>query len=218
MVRGIIFDMDGLMVDSERLCCRLISEEMEKQGLEHTEEFYKTTLGMNEAKTRAVYLGHYGKDLDFDALLETVARKRVEFYQQEGVPIKKGLNELLDYLKEKQIPAIVASGSDHEVVAMTLSLAGLQDFIVGIVGGDEVEHGKPDPEVFQKAAARLNLPCSECLVLEDSYNGLLAAQNAGIPALCIPDMIDPLENGDVQAEGKLEDLNQVIAYLEKSAS
>lgn len=214
MVKGIIFDMDGLMVDSERLCFRLISKALAAQNLDHPEAFYKTTLGMNDTKTKEIYLDRYGADFDFDSLSETVALRRAESYDQAGVPLKAGLKELLAYLKKKHIPAVVASGSDHAIVEMTLAKAGIRDSIVDIVGGDEVTACKPEPEVFLEAANRLGLKPEECLVLEDSYNGLLAAQRAHIPALCIPDMIDPLEHGDVKAEGKLENLAQVIDYLE----
>lgn len=191
MVKAVIFDMDGLMIDSERVTCEGYAVSLEKRGYESSLEFYKTTLGTNSKTTVELYKKQYGDDIPFYDILNEVHKYIEHEFETKGVPIKEGLIELLQYLKENNYKIILATSSDRQRVDKIFKQAHLFQYFDDYVCGNEVKNGKPDPEIFLTACNKLKVEPYEALVLEDSEAGIEAATRAHIPVICVPDMKYP---------------------------
>ena len=187
MIKGVIFDMDGLMFDTERLwdtlwepCCRRLGLPLP------TPEFLAGGRGLAGDNLKR-HLSEFYPQVDPQAMLEMIWELAVEVFNR-GVPCKPGLTELLDYLQEQHIPCIVASSSPMEIIRTNLRTTGVETYFRGVVCGADVQRSKPDPAIFLLAAQRLGLDARDCLVLEDSYNGVRAGHAAGAVTVMVPDM------------------------------
>jgi len=209
MVQAVIFDMDGLMIDSERITYEIYKEELHKIHYEMNEAFYCTLLGQNKDTICEKFLFEYGTSLPVNALWDIVHEK-IDVRILTEKPLKKGLLELLTFLKEHKYKAAVATSSTRNRVAVILEKLGIAPYMDIIVCGDEVKKSKPEPDIFLKAAENLNIVPSHCLVLEDSEFGLKAASLAGMKAICIPDMKYPKETSGAYV---LENLSSVIPII-----
>ncbi|MBQ3425946.1 MAG: beta-Ala-His dipeptidase [Clostridia bacterium] len=187
--KKVIFDMDGLIFDSERVFMRELGEVMKPHGYIMRRENYLKTLGLTADALKGKVLEIYGEDYPHEEFSE-ITRVRVGEIARAGkLPVKEGIRELLAWLKERNIPCAVASSSKRRYVLDYLNAAGLEDYFETVIGGDDVSCSKPEPDVF--LAALGDIPPEEALVLEDSENGIIAASRAGIPVICIPDMLYP---------------------------
>ncbi len=213
MIKAIIFDMDGLMIDSERVTFEGYQHVLKDLDLTITEDFYKTLLGKTLKNVYELFYKEYGEDLDIESIIKKVHEYMAKRFENEGVPLKKGLIELLDYLKNNNYKTIVATSSNRDRVNVILRLADIEKYYDDSICGDEVSKGKPNPEVFLRACQKLNVDPSEAIVLEDSEAGILAAKNAGIKVICIPDMKYPEPQYEEMTYKVLEDLSQVIEIL-----
>lgn len=191
MIRGVIFDMDGLMFDTERVSMRVWKEQLAKHGWTFTEEHGNRIRGCNDAGIRAALTQAYGPDFDYEPVRDGVRVRLAQLLDEEGMPIKTGLVELLQWLREQQIPCAVASSSRAATVEHHCKQAGVLDYFDHLVCGDMVQHSKPDPEIFLKAADLLNVPPQDCLVLEDSFNGVRAGVAGGFVTVMVPDLDQP---------------------------
>lgn len=193
MIKAVIFDMDGLMIDSERVTFEASQKALQQRGYEPSIEFYKTTLGTNEKTTKMLYKQYYGDDVPFSDISVDIRQYIEDNFQENGVPVKNGLVELLQYLKDNNYKTIVATSSARERLNRILKQANLTAYFDGSICGDEVTNSKPDPEIFVKACQKLRVLPDEAIVLEDSEAGIQAAFLSGIPVICIPDMKYPQE-------------------------
>ena len=191
MVKGVIFDMDGLMIDSERVTYEGYVIECGKLGLSMDREFYKTLLGRPLPAVFQMFYDRYGRSFPMEQVLSNVHAYMEKLFITEGVPVKEGLRDLLKYLKEQGCKTVVATSSNRDRVDHILELTGLSEYFDDSICGNEVEKGKPNPDIFLKACQKVNLSPSEALVLEDSEMGIQAAFSAGIPVICVPDMKYP---------------------------
>lgn len=191
MVKAVIFDMDGLMIDSERVTYEGYVKEMTKRGYDYTLEFYKKTLGKNMATIYEMYYDQFGRDLDMDTVVTLVHKYMDDCFRTEGVPVKKGLRELLQYLKEHHYRTVLATSSSRDRADTILKLADIEAYFDASVCGDEVTNGKPNPETFLTACKKVGVKPEEALVLEDSEAGICAAAAGNIPVICVPDMKHP---------------------------
>ncbi|MBQ7595308.1 MAG: HAD family phosphatase [Clostridia bacterium] len=215
MINAVIFDMDGLLVDSERVTFETLGELSKENGYIMTKDIYIQLLGITNEKAGVLLKEIYGEGFDYQQYFGRLHDEMVKRYDKEGVPVKKGAFELLDQLKKDGKKCIVASSSNAEWVKTTLTRAGLIDKFDGTICGDEVKNAKPDPEIFLSACQKLGAEKEEAIILEDSYNGVLAANNAGIKVLCVPDMVRPDEN-KLKIHAFFNDLNEVKTYLEEN--
>ena len=213
MIKAVIFDMDGLMIDSERTTFNGYIEVMKKMNLTISEEFYKTLLGRQVHFAYEQFHKVYGEDFPIEDVIKDVHIYIGELFEKEGVPIKKGLVALLEYLKENNYKTIVATSSQRERMEHILSLAGVLDYFDDSICGNEVKNGKPNPEVFLKACEKIGVDPQEALVLEDSEAGIQAAHSADIPVICIPDMKYPALEYETLTTKILDSLDDVIDYL-----
>lgn len=216
MIKAVIFDMDGLMINSEVATFHCYEKVMEKLGYTITEEFYKTLLGKTLKTCYQLFFEAYGNDFPMDQVLADVHQELADIFDNEGVPIKDGLIELLIYLKENQYKTIVATSSGRKRVDHILELADLTKYFDNSICGDEVTHGKPNPEVFLRACEKLDVQPNEAIVLEDSEAGIQAAYSGHIPVMCIPDMKYPEKQYEDMTAAMLSSLDQVIEYLRKN--
>lgn len=213
MKKAVIFDMDGLMIDSERVTYNEYVKKLAQLGHhDFTEELYRNCLGKNKQGICQVFIDHYGQDFPMTEVWDDV-HVWIDESLRQYVPKKKGLVELLEYLKANNYKTIVATSSGRARVDEILKNAELTKYFDDTICGDEVTHGKPHPEIFLTACQKLDVKPEEALVLEDSEAGILAAYDGRIDVICVPDMKYP-EPQFVEKVTKIVDsLDEVIDYL-----
>ena len=213
MIKAIIFDMDGLMIDSERVTFECYQERLKDMNLTMDEEFYKTLLGKPIKGIYQRFYDVYGNDFPIQNVIQDVHQLMAERFETEGVPVKKGLVELLHYLKDNNYKTIVATSSNRDRVDKILAQAKITEFFYDSICGDEVTKGKPNPEVFLKSCQKLGVNVDEAIVLEDSEAGIQASYDANIKVICIPDMKYPEKQYEEKTFKILKDLTEVTVYL-----
>ena len=213
MIKAIIFDMDGLMIDSERVTFECYQERLKDMNLTMDEEFYKTLLGKTIKGIYQRFYDVYGNDFPIENVIQDVHQLMAERFETEGVPVKKGLVKLLHYLKDNNYKTIFATSSNRDRVDKILAQAKITEFFDDSICGDEVTKGKPNPEVFLKSCQKLGVNVDEAIVLEDSEAGIQASYDANIKVICIPDMKYPEKQYEEKTFKILKDLTEVTAYL-----
>lgn len=213
MIKAVIFDMDGLMIDSERVTFECYQEILKGMNLTMDEEFYKTLLGKPLKGIYQRFYDVYGNDFPIEDVIKDVHTLMAQRFETEGVPVKTGLKSLLEYLKINNYKTIVATSSNRDRVDTILAQAQITDYFDDSICGDEVTKGKPNPEVFLKSCQKLGVSVDEAIVLEDSEAGIQASYDAGIKVICIPDMKYPEKQYEEKTFKILKDLNDVTNYL-----
>lgn len=213
MIKAIIFDMDGLMIDSERVTFECYQEILKGMNLTMDEEFYKTLLGKPIKGIYQRFYDVYGNDFPIEDVIKDVHALMAQRFETEGVPVKTGLKSLLEYLKTNNYKTIVATSSNRDRVDTILAQAQITDYFDDSICGDEVTKGKPNPEVFLKSCQKLGVSVDEAIVLEDSEAGIQASYDAGIKVICIPDMKYPEKQYEEKTFKIFKDLNDVTDYL-----
>lgn len=186
----VIFDMDGLMFDTETVDMRCFKEAAKEFGYELKDEFLMSLIGMNESDTFLKVKKEFGENFPISKIRRLTWKKKMAFFYQNGLPMKKGLKELLEYLKKKKIKLAVASSSPSKIIEEYLTISNMENVFDYIMAGDRVDHSKPDPEIFLKVLEYFGFSGNEALVLEDSDNGILASYRANIPVICVPDIVN----------------------------
>lgn len=185
----VIFDMDGLMFDTENVTFRAYMEIGKERGLVTNRQQYVQILGLKREDIENVYRGFFGKDFDAVQFYHDVAQRKLDILSREGIPVKSGLRELLEDLEERNIKRVVASGSATDTIQGCLAQSGLIEKFDMILSSQSVKRGKPAPDVFLEVCKRMEVEPGQALVLEDSINGIQAALAGGIKVIAIPDMI-----------------------------
>ena len=214
MIKAVIFDMDGLMIDSERVTFEGYQHILSKKGKTITEDFYITLLGKPIKGIFQRFYDVYGNDFPIESVITDVHQYMAERFETEGVPLKTGLVELLKYCREKGYRTIVATSSNRNRVDKILKSADIEQYFDDSICGDEVTKGKPDPEVFLKSCMKLGVNTDEAVVLEDSEAGIQASYAAGIKVICVPDMKQPEPEYAQKTFMIVTDLNKVKYWLE----
>jgi HAD superfamily hydrolase (TIGR01509 family) len=174
---------------------------------------YLQVLGTTGERTRRIFETAFGAGIPIDAMYDYKQRAIDRAIASGGISVKPGLIVLLDQLDAWGMPKAVASSTARALVLRRLSAVGLVDRFNAIVGGDEVAHGKPAPDVFVEAARRLGVPASACAVLEDSDNGIRAAHGAGALAIMVPDLKPPDADTAAFAWRVVPSLTDALALL-----
>ena len=187
-MKAVIFDMDGVIFDSERAVYALWCEMAEKYGFKNVDTPYYKSIGTNKDATRKIFLDFYGEDFAYDEYKKEQSVSYHKKYDGGRLPLKAGVFELLEYLKADGYFTAVASSTRSAVVQSQIEAAGLSKYFDRIIGGDMVEKSKPEPDIFLLAARELGLAAEECMVAEDSRNGVLAGYRAGMQVAMIPDL------------------------------
>lgn len=215
-VKGIIFDMDGLLFDTESIYCEANLVVADKYNIPFTKETYARFIGISDeevwAELHKMYADH-GEETVQKFIDESWGMAHDRFKTGE-VDLKPGVHELLAYLEEKEIPRVLASSNVRPVIEILLEHAGIRDKFSDIISAEDVKFAKPDPEIFVIAAERLGMSGADCLVLEDSKNGILAAEGAGVPVVMVPDIVPPTAELREKTEAVFTSLHDVIEFLE----
>ena len=194
MIKAVIFDMDGLMFDTERLWDTLWEPTCRALGLEmpqDLEAFFTGGRGLAGVKLNE-HIQKFFPQADPQVSVEKIWELAEQRFAQ-GVPCKPGLAELLETLEEKKLPRIVASSSPRALIQKNLETTGMARYFDQVVCGADVRHSKPAPDIFLEAARRLGVDIRDCLVLEDSFNGVRAGHAAGAVTVMVPDIAQPDE-------------------------
>ena len=213
MIQLVIFDMDGLMCDTENVTCRAFIEKGKEYGIPLNKEAFVKLLGLNSVAIINQYEKLFGAQMDGATLYREVGARKKEILKEEGLPVKKGLFELLETLDEAGIKKAVASGSDQEEIERFLEETDLAGRFDMILSTKEVKRGKPYPDVFQKICRELSVDPSDTLVLEDSDNGVKAAVAGNIPVINIPDLVEIPEELQKKCLAVEDSLLDVIPYI-----
>ncbi|MGY5451411.1 HAD family hydrolase [Agarivorans sp. MS3-6] len=212
MIKAVLFDMDGLIFDTEHLYKTSWQFAANEQGLDLTDALYQHFIGVPDAACEQMLLQHFGSDADLSRFQQHRDR-HFHHLRQQGIAYKSGFAELFNHLRQKQMRcALVTSSALAEVKHNFEGSDYLKQF-ERIVTAEDVDKGKPDPECYLLACQRLLLSPEYCLVLEDSNNGMQAALDAGCQAVMIPDLLMPSTEVKRRASYIFEQLEQVIAVL-----
>ena len=186
MRKGAIFDMDGLLFDSERIYKNSWVRTAEHFGKERGAELAALVSGAGEEGCRRAIKNFY-PDVDVDKFFMSVVETAVKTFERDGVEMMAGVVEILELFKAGGAKIAVASSSDMNVITKNLERADIRKYFSAVVSGDDVANGKPAPDIFLKAAAEIGLAPEDCYVFEDSYNGIRGAAKAGCAPVMIPD-------------------------------
>ncbi|MDO5411708.1 MAG: HAD family phosphatase [Lachnospiraceae bacterium] len=192
-LKAVVFDMDGLMIDSECYVKRSWDKAGEELGYGPLGHHMADTLGMNRKRRESYFLSCYGKDFPFSLFLETYRKYYYKETALSGVPLKPGLKELLNYLNENHYLAAVASSSGPEHVNGNLKRHQLQSCFQAVITGNMITHSKPEPDIYLEACRQLQVPPAQALALEDAPNGIIAASRAGLYPVMVPDLAQPTD-------------------------
>ncbi len=210
--KGIVFDLDGLILDSERFYCRAWQEAARELGYEITEEIYAQFVGIPNAEAERLLAGKWGPEFPVHEFSARWHRCWENLLQRERIPSKPGFEEWIALLRASAIPCAVATSSDRPDVLRALGERAAS--FSAIVSRDQVRHGKPAPDLFLEAACRLGLEPSTCLALEDSEAGLESAFAAGMPVILVPDMKPPSAAASQKAFLVASSLHEVRQWWE----
>lgn len=214
-MRAVIFDMDGVLFDTERLCLESWRAVARINGLTGVEEVFPKCVGLNEADCRRVVAQDLGEDFDYARFSRQASAWMREYIEKHGLPVMEGAERLLDWLDAQGIPVGLASSTRYESVVRHLERSGLRHYFSQLATGDMVEHSKPRPDIYLLACDRMGVEPGEAYAIEDSPNGIRAASAAGLVPLMVPDMIAPDEEMRRLSREIFASLEEVLTYFQK---
>lgn len=189
MVRGVIFDMDGVMIDSERQSNEGWLWAAKQLGVEMPMWLIDSFKGAPNTLSCKFFDEYFHGEIDYWEARELRTKRIYEIREKEGIPVKKGLFELLEYIRKSGLKCAVATSTQRESAQRTLHTIGAWEYLDSVVYGDSVEHGKPEPDIFLAAAEKIGVLPQEAVVIEDSINGIKAGYAAHMRVIHIPDII-----------------------------
>lgn len=213
---AVLFDMDGLLLDTERLIRDAMIAVMADLGFAMSGADYAELIGRPEPASRAIMQTRFGTALDYDAMRANV-RQRIRAEWGALRPVKPGAAALLAQVNALRIPAAVVTSSEQALARAHLGHAGLLAGFAAIIGCDDVANGKPHPEPYLAAAARLGVAPGTALALEDSHNGIIAAHGAGVPVIMVPDLLPATAEIRPRLLAVADDLHEVGRWLAAAA-
>ena len=212
-MKAVVFDMDGLLFDTERLCMKSWVQVAKEWDIPDMEKVFPQCIGLNANDTRSLLLAHYGQDFP----LEKFQKEASDWFRadiaQNGLPVMTGVKEILSYLNTTDYLIGLASSTKSDSVVKKLEMAGIREYFSVIVTGDMVEHSKPRPDIYLLACEKLGVEPGQAYALEDSPNGIRAAHSAGMKPIMVPDMIAPDEEMERLSFLICKDLLEVKEWL-----
>ena len=215
--QAVVFDMDGVIFDTERLVIEFWKEVAKKHNIPNVEHTCIQCLGTNRVRTREIFLENYGADFPYDPYRAEVTELFNTHYKGVPLPTKPGVRELLSYLQEQDIKVGLASSTAQHLVRDEIGTAGLLPYFQTLVCGDMVEHSKPAPDIFLKACEILNADPTKSIAIEDSFNGIRPAHCAGMTPIMVPDQVQPTDEIRTLAFHVMPSLLDVLNWLKTLA-
>jgi HAD superfamily hydrolase (TIGR01509 family) len=212
MPAAVVFDMDGLLFDTEVLYQEAIQLAAAEAGHEVAVDVFNRTVGLPWAQSRTLLLSHFGDAFPVDDFQEAWVR-HFWVIAETRLALKPGALELLDTLDQFRLPRAIATSSSRRSVERHLTAYNLMGRFAEIVGHGDYERGKPAPDPFLKAAARLGVEPDLCLALEDSHNGVRAASSAGMMTIMVPDLLEPTDEIRGLCTFVVRDLHEVRSLI-----
>ncbi len=213
LYKAVVFDMDGVIFDSERAVMQCWKEVASRHNIPDIEKAILACTGTTMVRTREIMLNLYGADFPYDEYARESSAIFHSRYDGGRLPMKPGVKELLTFLKERGKKIALASSTRQQVVTDELRDAGIIEYFDRIICGDMVSRSKPAPDIFLKACEELNVSPSDSYAIEDSYNGIRAAHAGGLLPIMVPDLLPADEEMQSLAEIVLPNLTSVMEYL-----
>lgn len=213
LYKAVVFDMDGVIFDSERAVMQCWKEVASRHNIPDIEKAVLACTGTTMVRTREIMLNLYGADFPYDEYARESSAIFHSRYDGGRLPMKPGVKELLSFLKEHGKKIALASSTRQQVVTDELRDAGIIGYFDRIICGDMVSRSKPAPDIFLKACEELNVSPSDSYAIEDSYNGIRAAHAGGLHPIMVPDLLPADEEMQSLAEIVLPNLTSVMEYL-----
>lgn len=213
LYKAVVFDMDGVIFDSERAVMQCWKEVASRHNIPDIEKAILACTGTTMVRTREIMLNLYGADFPYDEYARESSAIFHSRYDGGRLPMKPGVKELLTFLKERDKKIALASSTRQQVVMDELRDAGIIEYFDRIICGDMVSRSKPAPDIFLKACEELNISPSDSYAIEDSYNGIRAAHAGGLHPIMVPDLLPADEEMQSLAEIVLPSLTSIMEYL-----
>ena len=212
---AVVFDMDGVIFDSERAVMECWMALADKYGIPDLKRHYYDCIGVNTAKSREIMKAAYGEEFPYDTYAKEASEMFHAKYADNRLPMKPGVRELLDFLKVRKKKIALASSTRRETVLKQIQAAGILEYFDAVVCGDMVARSKPAPDIFLKACEEIGVKPGEAYAIEDSYNGIKAAHAGGLHPIMVPDLLPANEEMEKLAEVILKNLLEVRGYCEE---
>ncbi|MCI9462843.1 MAG: HAD family phosphatase [Lachnospiraceae bacterium] len=211
--KAVIFDMDGVIFDSERLVLDCWEQIGTKYRIPDIRETFIECIGTNKTKTQEIVYAHYGKEFAYDEFAGESSVLFHEYVEKNGLPVKKGVRELLQYLSVLSVPVGVASSTRLAVVEEELRQAGLYDYFQIVMGGDQLKRSKPEPDIYLMTCEKMGVQPRNAYAVEDSHNGIRSAYRAGMMPVMVPDLLPATEEMKEMSIAVFDDLLEVRDYF-----
>lgn len=191
--KGVIIDMDGVLLDTEKLILDSMVYAADRLGIENVRSLALKSIGKTAAETKQIYIAGLENEGLYNKLMKAAYEQHSFIVKKSGIPIKKGAVELLEYLTSMNYRVGVATSTVGHIARQKLETAKLLDYFNEVICGDMVEFGKPAPDIYLKAAQMIGVDINDCTAIEDSYSGIVSAHRAGIRVIMVPDLLPPTE-------------------------
>lgn len=217
MKKAVIFDMDGVLFDTEIMSSKAWLQLSEERGMGNIEQLTTDCIGRNRTDIILQFKKKFGEDFDAEEFLSTGRALMQSWIDRDGLPLMKGCEEILRYLKERDYTVGVASSSSTKTIMSHMEKAGLRDYFQAIIGGDQVTLSKPRPDIYLKACEAIHMPPAEVIAVEDSPNGIRSAYAAGMKPVMIPDLVQPDEEISALLYRKYDSLLEMKSAMERGS-
>lgn len=219
MIKAVLFDMDGTITDTERVYNVFWAEAAHETGcMEFTREDALDFRSLNHKDARILMEKKFNGRADYDKIHTLCGQMVKDYLKENGIPKKPGVDEILSYLKEKNLKAAVVTATALERALPRLEAVGLLHSFDEVISAHEVPQGKPHPDPYLYACEKLGLQPDECIAVEDSPNGVLSAYQAGCPTIMVPDLTEPDEALKEKLFATCKTLADIIEVLEEKSS
>lgn len=214
-MKAVVFDMDGVLFDTEIVCMKAWMAVAGKNGMPDMEKVFPKCIGLNSNDSRQIVMKAYGEDFDYPRFRQEALDWFQAYMKENGLPIKPGVPEILRWLKDAGYTVGLASSTRSSSVFSHLEQSGFRDYFQTVVTGDMVEHSKPRPDIYLLACRELGVEPEQAYAIEDSPNGIRSAHAAGMRPIMVPDMIAPDEEMRKLSFLIRKDLFEVLEYLQR---
>ncbi|MDO5124911.1 MAG: HAD family phosphatase [Ruminococcus sp.] len=215
-IKAVVFDMDGIIFDTERMYLEAWKFIGKRDNIADVDQSARSCIGLSVVDSVALMKAKYGQDFSIEKYhneIETMVKEQIK---NNGMPIKSGAVEILEYLNNIGFTVGLASSTKYDKIISHLERAGIREYFSVIMGGDMISHSKPNPEIYIKACEKLGVAPCNTIAIEDSQNGIRSAFGADMMPLMVPDLIEPTDEILAMTCGKFENLFEVMQFLKEN--